>query len=138
MIQAVRPVSSSAGVSWDLGDLYSGVDDPRIADDLARARSRAQAFEAKYRGRIETLDGSRAPELAAALEELESLSEEMDRPAVFAGLVHAAKTDDPRHGALLTRVREERTAINKHLIFFDLEWVKVPDEAAKSLTNHPA
>ena len=138
VIQAVKQTSSSAGVSWDLRDLYACVDDPRIADDLARARSRAQAFEAKYRGRIETLECSRAADLAAALEELENLSEEMDRPAVYAGLVHAAKTDDPRHGALLTRVREERTAINKHLIFFDLEWVKVPDEPAKALTTHPA
>ena len=65
--------------------------------------------------------------------ELEGLSEQMDRPAVYAGLLHAAKTDDPRHGALLARTRERRTAINKHLIFFDLEWVKVPDDAAAQL-----
>ena len=53
----------------------------------------------------------------------------MDKPAIYASLVHAAKTDDPRHGAFSARTREQPTAINKHLIFFDLEWVKVADEA---------
>jgi len=43
-------------------------------------------------------------------------------------LVHAAKTDTPAHGALLSKTREERTSINKHLIFFDLEFIKTPDE----------
>jgi oligoendopeptidase F len=61
----------------------------------------------------------------------------MDRPAVFASLVHAARTDDPKHGALLTRTREQRTAINKHLIFFDLEWVKLADAPAAALINAP-
>jgi oligoendopeptidase F len=138
MIQAVKPASSAAGVSWNLRDLYGSVDDPAITEDLKSARARAQAFESSYRGKIATLDGSSATFLATALEELQSLSEQMDRSAVYAGLVHAAKTDDPRHGALLTRVREERTAINKHLIFFDLEWVKVPDEPARVLCAHPA
>ncbi len=73
--------------------------------------------------------GPPADVLLAAVSELESLSEQMDRPIVYASLLHAAKTDDPRHGALLARTREQRTVINKHLIFFDLEWVKVADEA---------
>src|SRR5207249_6120718 len=47
-------------------------------------------------------------------------------------------TDDPKHGALLTRTREQRTAINKHLIFFDLEWVKLADEPALALARSPA
>src|SRR5207245_943387 len=60
-----------------------------------------------------------------------------DKLAVYASLVHAAKTDDPRHGALLSRTREQRTAINKHLIFFDLEWVKLPDEPARAVIDSP-
>jgi oligoendopeptidase F len=136
MIQAVKPAGSAAGISWNLQDLYSGVEDPRISEDLRRSLERAQAFEATYRGKIETLGPTGAETLRAALSELEILSEQMDKPAVYASLVHAAKTDEPRHGALLSRVREERTAINKHLIFFDLEWVKVTEEPAKSLIGH--
>jgi oligoendopeptidase F len=137
MIQALHPTSSADGITWDLSDLYAGVDDPRLTHDLDEALRRAQAFEAAYRGRILT-EGGPAPELLrAALDELEGLSEQMDRPAVYASLLHAAKTDDPRHGALLSRTRERRTAINKHLIFFDLEWVKLPDEPVRALLARP-
>jgi oligoendopeptidase F len=135
---ATRPSSSADGVAWNLHDLYSGVDDPRISGDLEAALRRAQAFETAYRGKIHTAGGPSAELLLTALQELESLYEQMDRPAVYASLVHAAKTDDPRHGALLSRTREQRTAINKHLIFFDLEWVQVPDEPANRLIQAPA
>jgi oligoendopeptidase F len=137
MIQAAQPSSSAAGVAWDLGDLYAAVDDPRLSADLDAALKRAQAFEAAYRGKIDPPGGPGAELLLAAVRELESLSEQMDKPAVYAGLLHAAKTDDPRHGALLAKTREQRTVINKHLIFFDLEWVKVPDDAVAQLLARP-
>ncbi len=131
------PTSTADAVAWDLADLYAGPDDPRLTQDLETALTRAQAFEATYRGKIATETGPAPDLLLAALRELESLAEQMDRPSVYAGLLHAAKTDDPKHGALLSRTREERTAINKHIIFFDLEWVKVPDEAAGRLITSP-
>src|SRR5205823_11457683 len=101
--------------------------------DLETALERARAFETTYSGKIDAPGGPPAQLLVTAVKELESLSEQMDKPAVYASLVHAAKTDDPRHGALLARTREQRTVINKHLIFFDLEWVKVSDEDARPL-----
>ncbi|HMF15428.1 MAG TPA: M3 family oligoendopeptidase, partial [Gemmataceae bacterium] len=137
MNQAVHPTSSADGVVWDLSDLYTAVDDPGITRDLDAALERARAFETAYRGQVH-VEGGPPPELVhAALMELESLSEQMDKPAVYAQLLHAAKTDDPRHGALVSRTREARTAINKHLIFFDLEWVKLPDEAARTVIESP-
>ncbi len=137
MFQAVQQTSSADGVAWNLDDLYRGLDDTHIGQDLETALRRARAFEARYRGQIEIADGPSAEVLHAALTELEGLSEQMDRPAVYAGLMHAAKTDEPRRGALLTRTREQRTAINKHLIFFDLEWVKLPDEPVQKLLADP-
>ena len=133
-----RASSSADRVAWDLRDLYAGVDDPAIGRDLDTALKRAQAFEARYRGQIDTPGGPSADTLLTAVRELEDLSEQMDRPIIYASLVHAAKTDDPQHGALLARTREQRTVINKHLIFFDLEWVKVADEAVQRLLAAPA
>src|SRR4051795_4209323 len=137
MIQAIRPTSSADGVSWDLGDLYAGPDDARIEQDLKSALERARRFEAAHRGKIDTPSGPDAGLLLAAVRELEGLYEQMDRPAVYASLLHAAKTDDPRRGALLAHTREQETAINKHLIFFDLEWIKVPDDASQRLLDAP-
>src|SRR5262245_38659374 len=116
MAPVVQPASTAQGVCWNLADLYRGLNDPAIEGDLEAALARAQRFETAYRGKIETADAGSAPLLRTALEELENLSEQMDKPVIYASLVHAAKTDDPRHGALLARTREQRTAINKHLI----------------------
>lgn len=138
MTQATLPHSSADGVAWDLHDLYAGVDDSRLTQDLAAARRRAEAFETAYRGKIAALKPEHAELLLTAVRELEGLFEQMDRPLIYASLLHAARTDDPRHGALLSRTQEERTQINKHLIFFDLEWVALPDETAQALTRQPA
>jgi oligoendopeptidase F len=132
-VQNIRPGSSADRVAWDLADLYANVDDPNIGRDLDTALKRAQAFESAYRGKIDVPGGPSADALLAAVSELEGLFEVMDKPIIYAGLLHAAKTDDPKHGALLARTREQRTIINKHLIFFDLEWVKVADDDARRL-----
>ena len=136
MTEANQP-TSAAGVTWNLNDLYRHVEDPQISADLQAALSRAQAFETAYRGKIH-VEGGPAPDLLlAAVRELEGLSEQMDKPAVFASLLHAGKTDDPKYGALVARTREQRTVINKHLIFFDLEWVKVDDASVRALLAWP-
>jgi oligoendopeptidase F len=129
--------SSADGVRWNLADLYQGPNDQSIEHDLTQALRRAQDFEKAYRGEIGTPTGPTPQVLLTAVQELESLSEQMDKPAVYASLLHAAKTDEPRHGALLARTREQRTLINKHLIFFDLEWVQLADEPVQKLLTDP-
>ena len=136
MSEAATDKNSAAGVAWNLGDLYHSVDDPAIDRDLAAAMQRAEAFAKNYRDKIAQLKPSDAGLLLTAVRELESLSELMDKSAVYAGLLHAAQTEDPRHGALLSRTREQRTAINKHLIFFDLEWIQLADDVAHALIHH--
>jgi oligoendopeptidase F len=130
--------NSAAGITWDLRDLYHDVEDPKVGKDLAQALKRAQSFETVYRGKIKTLQPSQADFMLTAIRELESLFEQMDRPAVFAMLLHAAKSDDPRHGALLAHTQQQRTEINKHLIFFDLEWVELAEETASAIAAQPS
>ena len=45
-------ISSHSTPSWDLTDLYAGIDDPKIEEDLSHIVSDAAAFETKYKGRI--------------------------------------------------------------------------------------
>ena len=40
------------GIQWDLRELYSAPDDPRIEADLAETRRQAETFAQKYRGKI--------------------------------------------------------------------------------------
>jgi oligoendopeptidase F len=130
--------SSADGVAWSLADLYLSLDDPKIEADLSAAAQRAAQFESSYRGKIAP-PASLSPEvLAAAVVELEAIYELMDKPAIYASLLHAARTDEPRHGALVAKTSERRTEINKHLVFFDLEWIKVEESAVASLLAAPA
>src|SRR5262245_3750164 len=103
MSQATVPSSTADGVRWDLGDLYADLDDPRLMEDLQAARRRAETFEQTYRGKVAALRPDQAGLLLTAVRELEQLYEQMDRPCVYASLLHAARTDDPRRGALLSR-----------------------------------
>jgi oligoendopeptidase F len=125
----------AAGITWDLSDLYSGPDDPRIDADLDRSLAEAERFAAAHRGRVGALD---APALAAALDALEALEEPAYRAAAYAQLLFAGDTSAPRHGALLQHVQERGTAIRNALVFFELEWVAVEDGRAEALLADPA
>jgi oligoendopeptidase F len=120
----------AAGVRWDLSDLYAGPDDPCIDADLDSALERARGFEKQHRGRVAELS---AAELAGALDELEAVSELGARAASYAGLLFAADTSAPRHGALLQHVQERGSEIRKILLFFELEWLEVPEPRARTL-----
>jgi len=126
-----------AEIAWDLGDLYAAVDDPQIAQDLDTAAARAAAFDAHYRGRLAAgeMDGN---ELHAAVLELEVISELLTRVLSYAHLLFAADTITPAHGALLSACQERLTAINKHLLFFDLEWAARDEADASALLADPA
>jgi oligoendopeptidase F len=118
------------GVRWDLSDLYAGPDDPRIEADLATGLERAKRFAAAHRGRVA---GYSAAELAAILDDYEAMQEPVARCGAYAGLLFAADTSVPRHGALLQRVQEQGSQIRSELLFFDLEWVAVEDRTAEAL-----
>ena len=125
------------GVAWNLNDLYSGVNDPKLSRDISEAERVAREFESKYRGKISSIKLSDASFLLESIREIESLYELMDRPAIYASLVHAAKTDEPSHGALLAKTRETRTKINQYLLFYDLELIAIPDDVANGLAKAP-
>lgn len=129
------PASSADGVAWDLSDLYSGTDDPRIDSDLDSAEARAREFVVRYRGKLASLS---AAELAEAVAELEGIAELADAAVIFAQLLHAAKSDDPARGRLVAHATERNSTIRNTLVFFELEWVALDDETAAALMDDPA
>jgi oligoendopeptidase F len=125
------------GVTWNLADLYAAPDDAAIAQDLDTAMVRARAFAQRYRGTINVPGGPAAEWLVAGVAELESIAEQADKPAVYAGLLHAADARPPEHGALVAMTQERGSAIRNELLFFDLEWLALDDAAAQHLIDDP-
>jgi oligoendopeptidase F len=117
-------------VSWDLSPLVHGEDDAGADRLLDEASKRAQAFADSYAGRIGDLDpGS----FAAAVSELQEISELASRAGNYAMLRFSVDTADPALGALLQRVQEKSTQIETMLLFFELEWAALEDDRAETL-----
>src|SRR5919204_4067347 len=119
-----------ATVAWDLEPLVEG-DGPDGADRLLEeADRRAAAFAEQHAGKVAQFDG---PGLAAAMEELQAITDLVGRAGSYASLRFSVDTQDPANGALLARVQEKATAIETKLLFFDLEWAALDDERADEL-----
>jgi oligoendopeptidase F len=119
-------------MKWNLNDLYSGIDDTRVEQNLDTQLKRAADFSARYREKIDVpnLDAST---LKAAIEEYESIIQEADKPVDFAHLLFAAETSDPAHGAFVQKMTERRTEISVALLFFDLELMGIPETKMSEL-----
>ena len=119
-------------VSWDLSPLVYGEEDAGADRLLDEAATRAQAFAEAHAGRVAALD---PPAFAAAVLELQELSELTARAGNYAMLRFSIDTADPALGALLQRVQEKGTAIETQLLFFELEWAALDDDRADELMD---
>ena len=129
MAKAVKRTGAET-VRWDLSDLYASPTDPKIEATLARSLERAKAFEAKYKGRVATLEPS---DFAAMMRELEEAEDAAAKPEVYAYLLHSQNTHDPAAGRLLARVREASAERGSRGVFFTLELAQTGDEQAARL-----
>src|SRR5258708_15884005 len=114
---------------WNLADLYSGIDAPEVARDLARMDSDCVAFETDYKGK---LAGQTAAEgggnwLAGAVKRYEAIDDLAGRLGSYAGLVHAGDSVDPAISKFYGDVSERLTNASVHLLFFALELHRVDD-----------
>lgn len=114
-------------VAWNLGDLFSGIDDPKIEKSLDDSLVRAKEFAEKYRGKIDN-DSLTAQTLYAAISDYETMVQDMAKPSYYASLVFAADTSKPENGALMQHVQERGTEIALELMFFDLELMAAKPE----------
>ena len=117
---------SAALPTWDLSDLYGGVNDPALEADLKRIEADATAFESRFKGTIASAELT-ASHLRDALEPYSALVTDHYKPGSYASLLYSTDTTDPTRGALLQKTREFDSTIAEHIVFFDLEIGLIPD-----------
>ncbi|BCP54974.1 oligoendopeptidase F [Kaistia sp. 32K] len=110
---------------WNLADLYPGMESPQLLADLARANTDSLAFEAAYKGKLESL--ARDGGLVAAIRAYEALDELLGRIISYAGLVYSGDTTDPVGAKFYGDVQQKITDASTHLLFFTLELNRVDD-----------
>jgi len=132
---ATTELTGAEEVAWDLSDLYTDPDDPKLDEEIARAERSGQAFRERYHGKVAELD---AHGLAAAVAELERIESAIDRAVTYAHLRFATNMGDPTRGALVARLQERAAALETKLLFFALEWSALEDDVVAPLLEAPA
>jgi len=139
---AKTPSSAPKGKlpEWNLADLYQGMDDPQIAQDLDRSDAESVAFEEQYKGKLNLI--ATAPGAGVALAEAvkcyEALDDLMGRLISYAGLVHSGNSIDPQRAKFYADVQERITAASTHLLFFVLELNRLDDALLDAAMEEPA
>src|SRR6184192_1370034 len=133
MAQALKSTGAET-VRWNLSDLFASPDDPKIEATLAREMQRAKDFEARYKGKVATLEPKA---FAAMMRELEDYEKSAAKPEVYAYMLHSENTQDTAAGRLLARVREAGAERSSHMVFFLLELAQLSDERAAELFADP-
>jgi len=118
-------VTGAENVRWDLSELFSGLDDPKIDIVLNESRQQAEGFVKQYRGKL----GDLTPEaLAGAYNELEAISGPLYRLGMFVNLEYAVDTADDRIKALLGKIEQSSSTTSNLLVFFSLELGNLSDD----------
>ncbi|MBI4490793.1 MAG: hypothetical protein HY694_17045, partial [Deltaproteobacteria bacterium] len=130
--------NSAEGIRWNLSDLFSSYDDPRIETTLNDCRTQAEAFARRFRGTISAPEGPEPEDLLQRLKELEEIEEALSRVANYSSLLYAADSLKPEFQDLEQRMEQRVTEVRNLLLFFDLEWMELKDEVAERLIQHPA
>lgn len=114
-------------VLWELGDLYSGTDDPRIDQDLEAALERAKAFGDKHRGKLTETLGDALREQA----EMQCLVERI------MAYLFLRRSTDATNAEIERRIAQVQEAWSQaeadHLNFFDHELVGIEDAAYEAI-----
>ena len=118
---------AAAGVEWDLSSLLKDVSTP---DELLTQAETIADSLVPLRGQIATLDAAGLADVMTSLAEVQEL---MSRAGHYGMLSFSENTADPERGALIQRMQEESTTIGTKLLFIDLEFAALDDEAANTL-----
>lgn len=116
-------------LSWDIETLVDGRGAEGVEALLDEARAKAEALTA-HKGKVESFD---AAQLADFVAELGVIRELLEKAGTYAQLSFSTDAQDPDVGALLQRFEERATEISTLLVFWELEWVAVPDDKATEL-----
>ena len=80
-------------IAWDLSDLYKGVDDPRIKDDMKIIERSAQDFRKEVKGKVSS-ESLTASQLANYFKFYEEIAEANFYLSLFSSLTYSTTSLD--------------------------------------------
>ncbi|MEN8257973.1 MAG: M3 family oligoendopeptidase [Thermodesulfobacteriota bacterium] len=126
MSEQLNQELGSEDVFWNLGDLYEGLDDELIKDDIDLCEQEAALLK-EFAGQLASLEPAK---FARLVRRLERIATNLGRLATFAYLNFATQVTNAEAGAFLQEVKETASRISRETVFFDLEWSKMDGDTA--------
>ncbi|HEV7352377.1 MAG TPA: M3 family oligoendopeptidase [Brevundimonas sp.] len=139
--KAPSPVDPAEAPLWDLTDLYSSPEDPRVSADLTAARATVERLGA-FEGRLAAADLA-ANELSARLDEAidlyQQVSDLLGGLGAFAFLRASTARDDAAAQAFEADLRQQIAGIATATVWLTLEINRIDDAALEAaLAQGPA
>ncbi len=120
---------------WTFDDLFSSPEDPRITQAFTEARAKTDALCTRYKGKLASGNAQDILELFKAQEDVMNL---LTKPVSYASLRHAQNMRDSEREGFSRVMQERATAIERDLLWIDLELVSVPEATLQSWVQDPA
>ena len=119
---------------WDLTDLYAAPDAPELAADLDRLDRACASFAADYEGR---LAGLTPAEMLECVERYQDIDLIAGRIMSYAGLRYYQNTIDAARAKLMGDLQARITDMTTGLVFFSLEFNRIPDDVYDRMFTTP-
>ena len=132
MSASLNNTLGTTNVIWNLNDLYTSTTDELLNDDLDFCRQEAELLKESFAGKLADLE---PPVFARVIRRLERIQVNLGRIATYAFLQFVTQVKNSEAGAFLQQSKEEASAINREIVFFDLEWAQMDQQAADILLN---
>jgi oligoendopeptidase F len=120
--------------TWNLNDLYTSKDDPKLDEDLTWAEKESEQFSGNFQGRLSDLNGA---ELGDAIGRYESILERLYKVMSYTQLLHAGDMSDADVGAFYQTISECVTDISSKTLFFTLELNRIDDAVLSAQLSDP-
>ena len=122
-------------IAWDLTEIFSGHDDPKITERMDNLSKKAIEFINDYKGQINSSKFT-AEKLLGLFKKREDFSAEIGELSLYKNRLYSANMTISESEALKNRIEDFSTKLSKDLAFLDLDIAKYVNDN-KSLINDP-
>ena len=135
MTEAVQErLTGAEDVLWDMSVFYNGLDDPQMDADIEKLSALVDDFQERWRGKVACMS---AADFRDAYQALETIYDMRGRLGSFAFLNFSTDTGNAAFQAAVARIEELEASLSQKLVFFDLEWNALDDDAAERILADP-
>jgi len=121
-------------IAWDLTEIYSGHDDPKITENMNRLSNKANEFIKDYKGKIIYPDFT-AQKLLELFQKHEKFNADINELELFSNRLYVGNMTIPESEMLKNQVEDFTTKTAKDLAFLELEVAKYVYENAEIIDN---